>query len=110
MPIGLKDLNMALTFAESDLKANWRWYQQRYVEDISAHSVIPANAGIQEGTGFRVKPGMTNRKGLMSFPRMTQSCVSTTGRTVKESGFLSNQWSIFGSGRSSQNNGPGSRL
>jgi len=28
--------------------------------------VIPANAGIQEGTGFRVKPGMTNRKGLMS--------------------------------------------
>ncbi len=33
---------------------------------ITAHSVIPANAGIQEGTGFRVKPGMTNRKGLMS--------------------------------------------
>ncbi len=33
---------------------------------ITAHSVIPANAGIQEETGFRVKPGMTNRKGLMS--------------------------------------------
>ncbi len=33
---------------------------------ITAHSVIPANAGIQEGTGFRVKPGVTNRKGLMS--------------------------------------------
>ena len=32
---------------------------------LSAHSVIPANAGIQEGTGFRVKPGMTNGKGLM---------------------------------------------
>ncbi len=32
---------------------------------ITAHSVIPANAGIQERTGFRVKPGMTNRKGLI---------------------------------------------
>jgi len=25
--------------------------------------VIPAKAGIQENTGFRVKPGMTNYKG-----------------------------------------------
>ena len=31
-----------------------------------ANEVIPAKAGIQENTGFRVKPGMTNYIGLMS--------------------------------------------
>ena len=31
-----------------------------------ASEVIPAKAGIQENTGFRVKPGMTNYTGLMS--------------------------------------------
>jgi hypothetical protein len=30
-------------------------------------AVIPAKAGIQENTGFRVKPGMTTYTGLMSF-------------------------------------------
>jgi membrane protein len=33
---------------------------------IAAKHVIPAKAGIQENTGFRVKPGMTIRKRLMS--------------------------------------------
>jgi len=33
--------------------------------------VIPAKAGIQEKTGFRVKLGMTNLKGLMSL------CINT---------------------------------
>lgn len=33
---------------------------------ITAQSVIPAKAGIQEGTGFRVKPGMTHRTERMS--------------------------------------------
>lgn len=32
-PLGMKDLNMALTFAESDLKANWKWYRRRYWEE-----------------------------------------------------------------------------
>lgn len=32
---------------------------------ISTKSVIPAKAGIQKSTGFRVKPGMTNSTGLM---------------------------------------------
>jgi hypothetical protein len=31
-PLGFQDLNRALTFAEADLKANWRWYRQRYPE------------------------------------------------------------------------------
>ncbi len=34
-PLGTKDLNQALTFAESDLKANWQWYRQRYRGDPS---------------------------------------------------------------------------
>jgi len=34
-PLGMKDLNMALTFAESDLKSNWRLYRQRYRGDRS---------------------------------------------------------------------------
>jgi hypothetical protein len=29
-------------------------------------NVIPAKAGIQKDTGFRVKPGMTTRTGLLS--------------------------------------------
>ena len=33
---------------------------------IIAKAVIPAKAGIQKNTGFRVKPGMTNRIRLMS--------------------------------------------
>jgi hypothetical protein len=33
---------------------------------IIAKGVIPAKAGIQKKTGFRVKPGMTDRKRLMS--------------------------------------------
>jgi hypothetical protein len=33
---------------------------------ITAKSVIPAKAGIQKNTGFRVKPGMTNYIRLMS--------------------------------------------
>ncbi|MDF0668372.1 MAG: hypothetical protein P0119_20175 [Nitrospira sp.] len=32
-PLGMKDLNTALTFAESDLKANWKWYRRRYWEE-----------------------------------------------------------------------------
>jgi hypothetical protein len=28
---------------------------------ITAKAVIPAKAGIQKNTGFRVKPGMTNK-------------------------------------------------
>jgi len=33
---------------------------------IAAKEVIPAKAGIQQNTGFRVKPGMTNKvKGLL---------------------------------------------
>ena len=28
--------------------------------------IIPANTGIQDNTGFRVKPGMTNYTKLMS--------------------------------------------
>jgi len=31
-PLGMKDLNMALTFAESDLKTNWIWYRRRFGE------------------------------------------------------------------------------
>lgn len=31
-PMGFQDMNHALTFAESDLKANWRWYRRRYME------------------------------------------------------------------------------
>jgi len=34
-PLGMMDLNMALTFAESDLKTNWRWYRQQYRGDRS---------------------------------------------------------------------------
>jgi hypothetical protein len=30
---------------------------------ITEKDVIPAKAGIQENTGFRVKPGMTNHMG-----------------------------------------------
>ena len=30
---------------------------------IMTKDVIPAKAGIQENTGFRVKPGMTNHTG-----------------------------------------------
>ncbi len=33
---------------------------------VTATGVIPAKAGIGEDTGFRVKPGMTERKTLMS--------------------------------------------
>jgi len=33
---------------------------------IRAHLVIPAKAGIQKKTGFRVKPGMTDFIRLMS--------------------------------------------
>ena len=33
---------------------------------IAAKGVIPAKAGIQENTGFRVKPGMTKCIKLMS--------------------------------------------
>ena len=33
---------------------------------ITAKAVIPAKAGIQENTRFRVEPGMTNRIRLMS--------------------------------------------
>jgi len=29
-PLEMTDLNMALTFAESDLKTNWQWYRQWY--------------------------------------------------------------------------------
>lgn len=32
-PLGITDLNMALTFAESDLKTNWQWYRERYQGD-----------------------------------------------------------------------------
>lgn len=32
-PLGMNDLNTALTFAESDLKANWKWYRRRYWEE-----------------------------------------------------------------------------
>jgi hypothetical protein len=39
---------------------------------ITAKSVIPAKAGIQKNTGFRVKPGMTIYLRLMS------SCISLT--------------------------------
>ena len=39
---------------------------------IIAKAVIPAKAGIQKNTGFRVKPGMTNRIRLMS------SCIEHT--------------------------------
>jgi hypothetical protein len=33
---------------------------------ITTMGVIPAKAGIQEKTGFRVRPGMTNQTGFMS--------------------------------------------
>jgi hypothetical protein len=36
---------------------------------ISTEHVIPAKVGIQENTGFRVKPGMTN------CTRFTSSCI-----------------------------------
>jgi hypothetical protein len=38
-----------------------------YIHNVINRSkhVIPAKAGIQENTGFRVKPGMTIRKRLM---------------------------------------------
>lgn len=32
-PLGMNDLNTALTFAESDLRANWKWYRRRYWEE-----------------------------------------------------------------------------
>jgi hypothetical protein len=32
-PLGLADLNEALTIAEQDLKANWRLYRDRYVKE-----------------------------------------------------------------------------
>ena len=34
---------------------------------VTAVSVIPAKAGIQIRTGFRVKPGMTNRPELCRY-------------------------------------------
>jgi len=40
---------------------------------ITADDVIPAKAGIQENTGFRVKPGMTNCTRFMS------SCIISDG-------------------------------
>lgn len=36
-PLGLVDLNEALTIAEQDLKANWRLYRDRYVKERTAH-------------------------------------------------------------------------
>jgi hypothetical protein len=39
---------------------------------ISTEHVIPAKAGIQENTGFRVKPGMTN------CTRFTSSCITNS--------------------------------
>jgi len=38
---------------------------------IPAKGVIPAKAGIQKNTGFRVKPGMTN------YMRLISSCIGT---------------------------------
>ncbi len=32
-PMGLVDVNEALTIAEQDLKTNWRWYHDRYVKE-----------------------------------------------------------------------------
>ena len=37
MPLGLADVNEALTIAEHDLKANWRLYRDRYVKERSTH-------------------------------------------------------------------------
>jgi len=40
---------------------------QLYIASLTpTEQVIPAKAGIQKKTGFRVKPGMTNSTGLMS--------------------------------------------
>lgn len=33
-PLFNQDLNDALTFAENDLKTNWRYYKQRFLEEI----------------------------------------------------------------------------
>jgi len=32
-PLFNQDYNDALTFAESDLKTNWQFYKQRFLED-----------------------------------------------------------------------------
>ena len=32
-PMGLADWNQALTMAMEDLKANWPWYRQRFLEE-----------------------------------------------------------------------------
>ena len=50
---------------------NFQWnYNERHklytATLIIAKAVIPAKAGIQKNTGFRVEPGMTNRIRLMS--------------------------------------------
>jgi len=44
---------------------------------ITAEDVIPAKAGIQKKTGFRVKPGMTNHTRLIS------SCINESVREKK---------------------------
>ena len=52
--------------------SKYKEFRRRYAEElytatlIAARNVIPAKAGIQENTGFRVKPGMTGRKRLLS--------------------------------------------
>jgi len=55
---------------------------------INAESVIPAKAGIQKKSGFRVKPEMTNGAGLMSLciSQVVQSNVDSSYRLRRQSG------------------------
>ena len=51
---------------KKDLKIIDKSVQLYIASLIATTSVIPAKAGIQKNTGFRVKPGMTNYIRLMS--------------------------------------------
>ena len=36
-PMGLADWNQALTSASDDLKTNWPWYRERFLQEASRH-------------------------------------------------------------------------
>jgi len=47
-------------------KSNVKSQSPKFKKEDSIHNVIPAKAGIQKNTGFRVRPGMTIWKRFMS--------------------------------------------
>lgn len=36
-PLGMEDWNEALTTAMEDLKVNWPWYRERFLQDARSH-------------------------------------------------------------------------